>query len=112
LKGKYKMEKETLKREILNAANTETQDHNGVTKCRIDLDNSIFERYNEVKKELKNRDAAFFGISQYLSELLAKVPRELDSGIVEKYTPLEYKIKSLLQKDGAREKLEKLISKL
>lgn len=106
------MEKETLEREILNAGETNNQDQKGVTKCRIDLDNSIFERYNEVKKELKNRDAAFFGISQYLSELLTKAPRELDSGIIEKHTPLEYKIKSLLQKDGAREKLEKLISKL
>lgn len=85
---------------------------NGSIKCRIDLENGIYERYLNVKKALKARNAGFFGLSQYLCELLAHVPKEIDSQIIDKHTPIEFKVKALLANKDNRKKLEKLISKL
>lgn len=81
-------------------------------KCRIDLDNKIYERYLSLKAELKKRDAGYFGISQFINELLAEIPKEADETIIERRTPLEFELRSLLENDGHRKKLEKLISKL
>jgi hypothetical protein len=93
-------------------ANDDGDNNTGVIKCRIDLDNRIYERYLEVKNELKKRNAGYFGISQFLEELLTNVPKEFDSKIIEKRTPLEFKVKNLLENDENRRKLEKLLSKL
>lgn len=84
----------------------------GSIKCRIDLDKKIYERYLDVKRTLKQRQATPLGISEFVNELLSKVPQSLDSQIVDQRTPLEFRIKSLLENDSHRKKLERLISKL
>jgi hypothetical protein len=104
------MEQEIQIETQLKSLNQSTE--KGFIKCRIDIENSVYERYLEVKKVLKSRRLENFGLSKYINELLKQLSASSDLELIKKFTPLEFKIKNLLECDENRKKLEKLISKL